>query len=676
MLLKRIFEPIIINNLVLKNRIIMPPIHHLYNTDGFANERFNQYYWRRAEGGIGLVMVGGCRFDDSGGSPGMMSLRTDAFIPGYKEFTKGMHDRGAKVGVQLYHAGRYAHRVANEGREALAPSAVFSRFTNETPKEITYKEMQEIISNWAAAAVRAREAGFDLIELVGSAGYLICQFLSPITNLRTDKYGGSWENRTRFPRELVAAVREAVGIDYPIGMRIAGNDFMEGSNTNEDTILFCKLMEKSGIDLFNVTGGWHETNIPQLSGDVPKAGFSYLAAAVHEAVKIPVAASNRINDPIVAERILAVGEADLVSVGRANIADPDWVKKAESGKLDEIRRCVACNQGCLARTFYARPVECMVNGIAGREYQLKERQKKSGRRILVIGAVPTGCEFAIQAAKHGDSVTIWEKENAIGGQIHMAAVPPAKAEFLNLINYYKAMLAKYNVELILNKEAVPETVVQADYDAVVTATGIIPAQLAITENCAIPIYSAYDILKGKVIAGKNVVVIGGGAVGCEAAQYMAREASVSPDQVYFMLEHKSESIEKILSMINQSKRNISIVDVVKIGSGFEPGTGWPVFKDLARLGVKQYSYANIKDIDYNTVKMAVKDKKSGTVSNVEIPCDMIVTAVGAKSNNMLYERLKSSGINVYNLGDSKKVGKILDAVRDAYELAELLNSPD
>ncbi|MGI5985146.1 MAG: FAD-dependent oxidoreductase [Clostridiales bacterium] len=681
---ERLFQPIKIRNLELKNRIIMPAIHLMYNMDGYANERFNEFYWRRAEGGAGLIFVGGCRFDEYGGSPGMMSLQTDDFIPGYRKFTDGMHKRGAKVGVQLYHAGAYAHSIANEGRDALAPSAVFSRFTKEMPKEMTKDEMKEIISKWAEAALRAKKAGFDIVEISASAGYLICQFLSPRTNLRTDEYGGSWENRTRFPLEVIAAIRKAVGDDFPICIRIAGNDFVPGSNTNIEAVMFAKLMEHAGADMINVTGGWHETVIPQLTGDLPRGGFTYLAAAIKDAVSIPVAASNRINDPAVAEKVLAVGEADLVSIGRPLISDPDWPMKAENGEANTIRRCVACNQGCLAKTFFAQPVECLVNGFAGREYEIKERKTNEPKKILVLGAGVAGCEFAIQAAQIGHDVTIWEKSDHIGGQVLLASAIHSKNEFCNIVSYYSAMLEKLNINLTLNKDASLEGIKSAGFDIIVTALGNTPKAVNIPGNSSIPVYTANDIFSGKVIAGKNVVLIGGGAVGCECADYLAYEAALSPEEVYFMLSQHSEDTEKVLGMIDKTRRNIAIVDMVKIGTGFEPGTAWPLMKELNRFGVKQYPFAKILGVTDNSIEIEAVEQKTreqkareretgisepDKLIKVSIPCDTIIISAGATPNSELYEALKSDGFNVFNIGDSSQLGKISDAVSQAIELA-------
>ncbi len=669
--LKRLFTPVTINNMEIKNRVLMPAIHHTYTPDGYANERFNKYYWRRAEGGAGLIYVGGCRFDDYGAAVGMMSLQTDDFIPGYKEFTDGMHERGAKVGVQLYHAGAYTHQIAiSGGRQALAPSAVFSKFTKEMPKEMTIDEINEVITNWAAGALRAQKAGFDIVEILGSAGYLITQFLSPVKNQRKDEYGGSWENRTRFAREVVAAVRAAVGNDYPISMRIAGNDFVKGSNTNAESVEFCKMMEECGIDMFNVTGGWHESIVPQVTGDLPSGGYTYLAEAIHNVVKVPVAASNRINDPVLAEKLLAMGVSDMVSVGRPMVADPDWVKKAQEGRLKEIRKCVACNQGCLARTFFMKPMECLVNGMAGREYLMDETAEPEARlNILVVGAGPAGCEYAIKAAERGHAVTIWEKEERIGGQLKMVATPPGKHEFESLSTYFEAMLQKNNVDVVLGKQATAKDIAAAGFDYVVTATGIVPNMISLPGKSNIPVFSAYDVLQENVIAGKNVVVIGGGSVGCETAQYLAHEASASPEQIYFLMEHQAESAEVITRLLNSNRRNINIVDIAKIGSGFDPGTGWPVMKDLRRLGVGQYPFSDIVDVDNEKVTIMMMDKETKERKKIEIPCDTIVLSVGAKPNDSLYKELVDLGVNVANLGDSEKVGKVIDAIRHADKLA-------
>lgn len=683
----RLFQPITIRGMTLKNRIIMPAMHLMYNMDGYAGDRFNAFYDRRAEGGAALLFVGGCRFDEYGGSPGMMSLETDDFIPGYRAFTNGMHERGAKVGVQLYHAGAYAHSIGNDGRQAIAPSTLFSRFTKETAREMTVGELHTVIKKWAAAALRAKKAGFDCVELSASAGYLICQFLSPKTNARTDEYGGSWINRTRFPRELLSAVREAVGDDYPVCVRIAGNDFVPGSNTNADAVAFAEVLERSGADMLNVTGGWHETSIPQLTGDVPRAGFAYLAAAVRDAVSIPVAVSNRINDPFDAEKILALGEGDLVSLGRALMADPDWPKKAMNGNEPIIRHCVACTQGCLSKTFFAEPAACLVNGYAGREYERLQHRTAEPKNVLVLGAGAAGCEFAIQASLRGNNVTIWEQSHILGGQLHLAAAPHAKREFLTLAGYYQNMLARLSIPVFYGRDASRDDILQSGYDVVVFATGSTPKKLTLPEGCILPVVSAADILSEKRIAGRNVVVIGGNCVGCECADYLAFESALSPEQTYFLLSQRAEKIERVLSLMDSPRRSIAIVDAAKIGAGFEPGTAWPLMKELSRFGVKQYPDAVITGFSENslsiesTVPKTREQKKRERETGVHepetrkrftLPCDTVVSAIGSVPNDALYESVKADFPVTYKLGDAVSVGNIPAAIAQAIELAEAL----
>ena len=667
---QRLFQPITINNMTLKNRLVMTTIHLLYTEDGIANDRFNQFYWRRAEGGVAMVIVGGTAFENHRGYTSMLRIDSDEFIPSFKEFTDGMHQRGAKVTLQLLHTGRYGRsEFVDDDDAVIAPSAVYSAFSRETPRAMTIEEIKQVVRRGAEGAVRAQKAGFDAVEIMGSSGYLISEFLSPSTNLREDEYGGSWENRCRFPLEFVSAIRAAVGPDFPLLVRIAGNEFVTNGNTSNEAVEFAKALEKAGVDMINVTGGWHETKIPQLPGDVPRGGYVYLAQKVKDAVSIPVLSANRHNDPFEAEKVLALGQADLIGLARTLIADPDWPNKAKEGCLDEIRRCVACNQGCLAKVFFDQPAECLVNGYAGREYLFVDTKPLPQKRLLVIGGGPAGCEFAIQTAQRGHEVTLWEKGPCIGGQLQIASVPPAKHEFNNLTRYYDAMLKSAGVQVMLNKEAHAEEIRKSGFDAVILATGVTPNRIKLPGNSKTPVYTAIEILEQKAIAGRNVVFVGGSAVGCETADYLAREASLSEEGLYFMMSQQSESIEMITDLLNTSRRNIAIVDIAKVGAGFDPGCGWPVMKDLKRLSIKQYPFSNIVEVTDDKVIIDVNDKKTGKVTRKELPCDTIVMAVGSKSNNALYESVKDCSIPVYNIGDSAKVGKVIDAIRQADDLA-------
>lgn len=331
---QHLFQPLTVNGMRLKNRICMTAMHLNYcaETAGRPSEQFKRFYFARAEGGAALITVGGCRFSPEGAvGRGFISLEDDSFIAPWREFNEEMHRRGARVAVQLYHAGRYSRQARiPEGMTAWAPSAVYASYTGETAKEMTLEEIHIVIQRAAAAARRAREAGFDAVELLASAGYLVTQFLSPLTNRRNDPYGGSVENRCRFPRELLTAVRRAVGPDYPVLVRMSGSDFVPGSNTNAEAVQFARIYEKFGADMLSVTGGWHETRVPQLPGEVPHGGFVYLARAVKEAVSIPVIAAKRIQDPGLAEEILAMEQADCVGMSRTLLADPEWPRKAQA----------------------------------------------------------------------------------------------------------------------------------------------------------------------------------------------------------------------------------------------------------------------------------------------------------------------------------------------------------
>ena len=667
--MQRLFRPITINGMELKNRIVMTALQTNYAPQGVATPTFRSFYWERAAGGAGLVIVGGARFDDCGAAgPDFLSLEDDQFLPELKMFTEGMHARGTKTVVQLYHAGRYTKsKFLPQGVEALAPSAVYTPYTRETAREATREELRTIIDRWAEGALRAKRAGFDGVEIVGSAGYLISQFLSPLTNLRTDEYGGSWENRTRFPLEVLSAVRAAVGPDFPILFRIAGNDFVPGSNTNREAVAFAALLEQHGADLISVTGGWHETRVPQLPGEVPPAGFAYLAAAVKKAVSIPVIASNRIADPATAELVLVLEQADLVGMARPLIADTNWPRKAEAGREEEIRPCVACNQGCLAGTFFGKPIRCLVNPRAGRETEEEVQPAERPREMLVVGGGPGGMELALRAARRGHRVSLWEREERLGGQLRLAAVPPGKQEFRRLISYYEQALPRAGVVVRTGREAKCADILERSFQVVVTATGIRPRPFALAAADGGPdVVTAHDVLAGRVVPGPRVVVLGGGAVGCETARFLARQGTLTPQQFYFLATTQAEKTEVLERLLSQSGRTVSIVEArEKIGSGFDPGCGWPVLDDLKRLSVALYTGAQL--VDANGQGVHIRTEKEGTEQL--LPCDTLVLAIGSLPEQTLHHQLRHAGVETYLLGDALNPGRAMDAIHQAFDLA-------
>ena len=665
----RLFSPIDINSLHLKNRIVMTAIQCNYTPDGYASDLLTAFYRERALGGAGLLIVGGCRFDDfCGSTPEMMSLKNDSYIEGYRAFTDEIHRCGAKIAVQLYHAGRYAKERYLNGEKALAPSSTPCSYTREIAREMTREDIRITIQNWADGALRAKKAGFDAIEVVASAGYLICQFLSPLTNLRTDEYGGSWENRTRFPLELLRALREAVGEDYPIFFRISGNDFVPGSNTNIDAVRFARLLDENGVDLISVTGGWHETKVPQLPGEVPTGMFTYLAEAVKDEVRCPVLSSNRQGDPGSAENLLAMGSADLVGVCRTLVADPEWPNKVREGRLGEIRPCVGCNQGCLASTFFGKSVQCLTNGRAGRENAVSIRPTENPQRVLVVGGGPGGCECAVRASQRGHDVTLAEASGTVGGWIDVVAAPPGKHDFHKLVPYFETMLAKAGVKVRLNHTVTPEEAM--GYDRVVVATGGTTMSLRFDTDGSVPITTAVEVLQGERIPGKRVVVVGGGAVGSETVQYLAHRSSLNAEQLYFLSVHHAETPEKIEALLNTSRREISVVEIAeKAFGGFDLGCSWPVIKDLKRYGIPVHTSTAVVSIRDGIV-LAQKTNRDGSTEELRLPCDTLIIAAGTIPRTELYNELLARGHqHVHLIGNAVKTGRILDAIHQAIDCA-------
>ena len=365
-----LFNPFTIGKLEVRNRVVMPAFGLLYTSDRKVSQKLLDFYEARSQGGCGLIIVGGVGIDFVGGGPMLLGIDDDSFIPGYEKLAEAVHRHGGKLFLQLFHSGRYQFSMLIK-QKSVAPSAVKSRYTKEEPRELAHDEIIELEKKFADGALRAKKAGADGVELISNAGYLINQFLSPLTNLRTDEYGGSFEKRATFPLNVIARVREQVGPDYPVTMRIGGNDFMPGGNTNVEMSEYARMFTEKGIDAVNVTGGWHETKVPQLPMAVPPGAYTYLALGIKRKINKPVFSSNRLFDPAQAEKVISDGMADAVCIGRGQIADAEWANKAKEGRVDEIRPCVGCMQGCMDRLFTMKPVECLANPCTGYEGERK-----------------------------------------------------------------------------------------------------------------------------------------------------------------------------------------------------------------------------------------------------------------------------------------------------------------
>ncbi|MBP1719400.1 MAG: NADH:flavin oxidoreductase/NADH oxidase [Deltaproteobacteria bacterium] len=661
-MLKMLFTPIRIGKMELKNRIVMPAMHFLPSWDGALLPHHTDYFVERAKGGAALIIIGGCTIDDLSGPVNMISVKDDKFIPGIAALAQAVQANGARIAAQLYQAGRYSHSVLMGGRQSISSSPVRSKFTGETPRALTVPEIKQIQINFALAAGRLQRAGFDAVEVIASAGYLISQFLSPVVNRREDEYGGSFENRMRFGLEVAREVRRAVGPDFPIIFRVAGNEFMEGGLENKDAQLFCRELEKAGVDMINVTGGWHETRVPQLTMALPRGGYVYLAAGIKQAVSIPVMACNRINDPMLADRILRDGLADLIGFARGLIADPELPNKARDGRFEEINRCIGCNQGCFDTLFAGQPQTCLVNARAGDEARRSVSPAPRRKKVMVIGGGPAGMEAARVAALRGHKVVLYEKGKNLGGQLHLAAIPPGRGEFLIFGDYLETQLKKLNVAIHLGVEVSAVQVETEKPDVLVLATGagalIPPIKGVDGPNVRL----AWDVLRGKVDTGKEVIVIGGGAVGLETALFLAHKGALDAEILYFLMFKQAEKFETLQSLLYRGVKKITVLEMLKkLGRDIGTSTRWTILQDVSRMGIKTFTRTRAKEITPEGV-IAERDGK-----NVLLRGDTVVIAAGARSENSLYEELKGRIAEVYLIGDAKSPRKVLEAVAEGFE---------
>jgi 2,4-dienoyl-CoA reductase (NADPH2) len=640
----------------------MAAMHLGYTPEGEVTDRLVRFYERRAEGGVGLIIVGGCPIDEYGGMPSMVLINDDRFLPGLQRLTRAVQGGGAKIAAQLYQAGRYTHSAMIGGRKPFSASAVRSRFTGETPRALELAEIPGVQAKFAEAARRAQHAGFDAVEILGSAGYLISQFLSPVTNMREDPYGGSLENRMRFGVEVVEKVREAVGPGYPIIMRLAGNEFMEGGNTNEEAQRFASELEKAGVDLFNVTGGWHETRIPQLTMFVPRQAFTYLAQGIKGAVSVPVLASNRINDPRVGEAVIQQGEADLVTMARALLADPDLPRKAVQGEEDRIFHCIACNQGCFDNVLQFRPVTCLVNPRAGMEGEIQTAQSPRPKKVLVIGGGPAGMKAACTAAQRGHKVLLVEKETQLGGQLLLNRHIPGRRELITAAADLKSNMKALSVDTILGKAVDAAFVKNMAPDAVVVATGAKPnlPDMAGVEDPKV--VRAWDVLQGKAQVGKRVVIVGGNAVGLETALYLAHQGTLSPEVLHFLVANRAETWETLEALVNRGNKTVTVLEMAKkAGQDIGPSTRWTVFSELKRLGVKLLTGTKATGITTDGVSVETEGGQD------LLPADTVVMAVGSRPEKDLANALLDLCSEVIVVGDAVEPRNALEAIKEGFE---------
>ena len=656
-----LFSPIKINKTEIKNRTVYPALGLVYSYDGKINDKYFDFYVARARGGTGIVTIGPAAVDYYGGGPIMLSLAKDEEIPSFAKLTAAVKKEGAKAWTQLFHSGAYQFPMLINGERPVGPSEVYSKYSKATPRALTIEEIKALQESFVKAAERARDAGFDGVEIIASAGYLITQFLSPVKNLRTDEYGGSFENRVRFPREIIELMRKRLGPDFPITIRMAGNDFVPESNTDLETPEFAKVYEKAGVNAISVTGGWHEALVPQMPMELPRGGYAYLAYNIKRAVSVPVIASNRITDPYTADKLIRDGMADMVNLGRVLIADPEWAKKAKEGRPEEIRPCVACSQGCSDMIFSGKAVFCITNPFAGFEFERKIKKSRSPKRVMIVGAGPAGLQAAITAAEAGHSVELYEKGNDIGGQLHIAGAPPRKDELGEIIRYFRVMLNKYKVKPITNKEVDIKLIKRKKPDYVIIAEGAVPFRPPIKGLDDKKVVSSWTVLDEDTPLGKNIAIIGGGAVGLETALFLAQKGTITPEALHFLMAYEAESPDRLRDLMFKGTKKITLFEMLpKIGQDVGKSVKWIMFGNLERYGVDILTGARVLSVTDGRVTFE-KDGKQ------EIrDFDNIILAAGSSSVKNLSAEIDKTGIPYSVIGDCVKPGKINDAIHGGF----------
>ncbi len=660
-----LLAPLNLGFTTLKNRVLMGSMHSgLEERGDWA--RVATYYAERAHGGVGLIVTGGMAPNKEGGVfPGAAGLYTPQDIANHRLVTEAVHAEGGKIAMQILHAGRYAY-----GPDCVSSSPIKSPISPFVPRELDEDGIEKQIADFVTAAERAREAGYDGVEVMGSEGYFLNQFLSLHVNKRNDRWGGSYENRMRLPVEVVRRVRAAVGPEFIIIYRISLLDLVPDGQTFEQTVQLAQAIEGAGASILNTGIGWHEARVPTIATSVPRAGFAWVTKKLMGHVGIPLITSNRINNPDTAEQVLAEGCADMVSMARPFLADPEFVNKAASGRAALIAPCIGCNQACLDHTFSGKVSSCLVNPRACFETELAYANTEAPKRIAVVGAGPAGLMAALVADQRGHAVTLFEKDSQIGGQLNMARVIPGKEEFHGLVAWFQASLAASGVDLRLETEATVAAL--AGFDTVIVATGVTPRDPGIPGQDGANVLSYIEVLRGKAPVGARVAVVGAGGIGFDVAEYVThqgisptldlaewqREWGVGDPSVVpgGLLEPQPPKPARAVTLLQRKAE--------KPGKRLGKTTGWIHRASLAARDVQMLGGVSYDAITPEGIVLG------GPQGQKLLEVDTVILCAGQEPERRLADALAGAGMAVHVIGGAD-VASELDAKRAIDQAARL-----
>ncbi|TVZ55231.1 2,4-dienoyl-CoA reductase (NADPH2) [Lutibacter sp. Hel_I_33_5] len=659
---KHIFEPLDLGFTTLKNRILMGSMHTGLEEEKDGIDRIATYFAERARGGVGLIVTGGIAPNIQGWTgPFAARMSTKKHAKHHQKITEAVHKEGGKICMQILHSGRYGYHPFN-----VAPSKIKAPINRFTPFKLRESGIRRTIKDFVNCAKLSKVAGYDGVEIMGSEGYLINQFIAERTNKRTDSYGGSYKNRMRLPIELVKQTREAVGEEFIIIYRLSMLDLVEQGSTWEEVVQLGKEIEKAGATIINTGIGWHEARIPTIATSVPRAAFTWVTKKMKEELNIPLITSNRINMPETAEKILAEGDADMISMARPFLADPEWVNKAEADKSDEINTCIGCNQACLDHVFEQKVASCLVNPRACHETELNYLPTDTKKKVAVIGAGPAGLAASTVAAQRGHEVTLFDADKETGGQFNIAKQIPGKEEFYETLRYFNKQIELHNVTVKLNTKVSTEDLINSDFDEIVIATGISPRIPKIEGIENKKVLSYIDVLKHKKTVGKRVAVIGAGGIGFDVSEYLAHEGESTSLNIDSWLKEwgidktlKSRSgIEGMKSEIHPSPREIFMFkrSKGKFGAKLGKTTGW-----IHRSTLKKKKVQFINEVQYTKIDDRGLHYTQNDAQKV-LEVDTIVICAGQTPLKELYQPLLDQGKNVHVIGGADFASE-LDAKR-------------